>query len=84
MSPEIRPKSFGTFEKQAPDPDICSAGAVLHLLSYDANYELVIIWFYGKPVDCGYTYLRRSSALKNSFHPHFTNMKFHALILQDI
>ena len=27
MSPEIRPKRFGTFEKQAPD--LCNAGAVL-------------------------------------------------------
>ena len=26
MSPEVRPKSFGTFEKQAPDPSFSKQG----------------------------------------------------------
>ena len=80
-------EKFSGLSRNGPldsNPDLCDAGAVLHQLSYDANCELVIIWFYGKPVDCGYTYLRRSSALKYCFHPQFTNMKFHALILHDI
>ena len=51
MSPEIRPKSFGTFEKRAPGPtgtrtlpDLCDAGAVLYELSYQANWELAVTW----------------------------------------
>ena len=42
MSPEMRPKSFGTFEKQAP---------VLYQLSYQANWELVFMWVDDKPTD---------------------------------
>ena len=41
--------------KERPDldsnPDICNAGAVLHQLSYQANWELLIMCVYGKPVD---------------------------------
>ena len=75
---------YATWAVAKEMPDIFNAGAVLHQLSYQANWELVITWFYGKPVDCGFTYLWRSSALKYCFHPQFTNMKFHALILHDI
>ena len=31
------------------NPDLCNAGAVLHQLSYQANWELVIMWVYDKP-----------------------------------
>ena len=48
MSPEIRPKNFGTFEKRTPGP--CDAGAVFHQLRYEANWELVVMWVYDKPV----------------------------------
>ena len=29
----------------------CDTGAVLHQLSYHANWQLVIMWVYDKPVD---------------------------------
>ena len=52
MTPEIRPKSFGTFEKQAPEqdlnPDLCYAGALLYQLSYQANWELGLMWVNGE------------------------------------
>ena len=32
--------------KQDSIPDACDAGAVLHQLSYQANWELVIVWVY--------------------------------------
>ena len=31
------------------NPDLCNAGAVLYQLSYQANWELVIMWVYDKP-----------------------------------
>ena len=36
------------------NPDLCDAGAVLYQLSYQANWELVIMWVYDNPVDSGY------------------------------
>ena len=57
MPAEMHPKSFGTFEKQAPgrdsNPDRCDAGPVLYQLNYQANWALVIMWVYRKPVDTG-------------------------------
>ena len=58
MPPEMRPKSFGTIEKQAPErdsnPALCDAAAVLHQLSYQANWELIIMWVGCKPIDEGF------------------------------
>ena len=34
-----------------PNPDLCDADAVLHLLSYQANLEQVVVWVDSKPVD---------------------------------
>jgi len=36
------------------NPDLSLASAVLHLLSYQANRKLVIMWVYDAPVDNGY------------------------------
>ena len=36
------------------NPDLCDAGAVLYELSFQANWELVIMWVYDKPIDGGY------------------------------
>ena len=36
------------------NPDLCDAGAVLYRLSYQANWELVIMWVNEKPVGSGY------------------------------
>ena len=36
------------------NPDLCDAGAVLHQLSYAANWELVIMHVNDKPADSGY------------------------------
>ena len=48
MSPEIHLKSFGTFEKQAPEqdlnPDLCNVSAVINQLSYHTHWEMVITW----------------------------------------
>ena len=33
--------------------DFYDAGAVLHQLRYQANWKLVIMWVYDKPVDSG-------------------------------
>ena len=33
------------------NPDLCDAAAVLHLLSYQANWEQVVVWVDCKPVD---------------------------------
>ena len=41
--------------EQDSNPDLCEAVAVLHQLSYQANWELVIMCVYDKPVDGGYT-----------------------------
>ena len=42
-----------TIGKQRPvwdaNPDLCDAKAVLYQLSYQANWELVIVWGYDKP-----------------------------------
>ena len=34
--------------------DLCDAGVVLYHFSYWANWELVIMWVYDKPVESGY------------------------------
>ena len=71
------PKSFGTFEKQATgrdsNPDLCDAGAVLHQLSSQVNWELVITWVDDKPVGDGYRSVRH---LKLRFNPHFKYVNF--------
>ena len=36
------------------DPDLCDACAVLYQLSYQINWELVIMWVNDKPVESGY------------------------------
>ena len=36
------------------NPDLCDAGAVLDQISYQANWEMVIMWVYDEPVDSGY------------------------------
>ena len=33
------------------NPNLCNACAVLYQLSYQANWKLVIMWVYKKPVD---------------------------------
>ena len=33
------------------NPDLCDAGAVLYQLSYQANWEHVVMWVNYKPVD---------------------------------
>ena len=38
------------------NPDLCNAGAVLYQLSYQANWELVIMCVYDKPIDSGYLF----------------------------
>ena len=40
--------------ERGSNPDLCDAGAELRQLSYQANWELVIMWIYDKPVDSGY------------------------------
>ena len=41
-------KVLGTFEKRAPgrhsNPDLCDVGGVLQHLSYQANWEMVVMW----------------------------------------
>ena len=37
--------------KQDSNPDLSDANSVHYQLSYQANWELVIIWVYYKPVD---------------------------------
>ena len=39
-----RPEFFRPEQKL--NPDLCDAGAVLYQLSYQANWELVIMWVY--------------------------------------
>ena len=34
------------------NPDVCDAGAVFNQLSYQANWELVVMWVYYKPLRC--------------------------------
>ena len=61
----MHPKRFETFEKQAPErdsnPALCDAGAVLHQLSCQANYELKIMWVVCKPIDEGFRSLSMMS-----------------------
>ena len=33
------------------NPDLCDAGAVLHQSSYQANWELIVLWVDSKPID---------------------------------
>ena len=40
--------------KRNSNPDLCDAGAVLYQLSYQANWELVVMWVDDKLVDVGY------------------------------
>ena len=40
--------------KGLKNSDLCDAGAVLHQLSCQAKWELIVMWFYDKPVDDGY------------------------------
>jgi len=41
--------------EQDTNPDLCDGGAVLHRLSHQANWELVItMWVIDKPIDSGY------------------------------
>ena len=37
--------------------DLCEACEVLYHLSYQANWELAVMWVYDNPVDGGYMYL---------------------------
>ena len=37
--------------------DLCDASAVLHRLSYEDNWEPIVVWVNFKPVDYGYTYI---------------------------
>ena len=54
-----RPKNSGL--NRESNPDLCDAGAVLHQLSYEANWEQVIVWvdynsikcFHYKHIICG-------------------------------
>ena len=34
--------------------DLCDAGAVLYQSSYQANWELIVLWVDNKPIDNGY------------------------------
>ena len=36
------------------NPDLCDARAVLYQLSYQANWELVVMWVDYRSVDVGY------------------------------
>ena len=40
--------------EQDSNPELCNAGEVLYQLSYQANWELVIMWVYNEPVDSEY------------------------------
>ena len=47
-----RPEKFGP--EQDSGPDLCDASIVLYQFSYQANWELVILWVNDKPLDSGY------------------------------
>ena len=47
-----RPQEFSP--EQDSNPDLCDSGAVLRQLPYLADWELVTMWVYDKPVDSGY------------------------------
>ena len=36
------------------NPEVCDASVVLYQLSYQANWELVIMWVNDEPADSGY------------------------------
>ena len=44
------------------NPDLCDAGGVLHQLSYQANWKLVIMWVDYKPVDDSIYYYSHNSS----------------------
>ena len=37
-----------------PNTELCDASTVLYQFSYQANWELVVMWVDDKPVDDGY------------------------------
>ena len=39
--------------EQDSNPDLCDASAVLYQLSYQGNWELVVMWVHCKSVDDG-------------------------------
>ena len=47
------PENF--MPEEDSNPDFCDAGAVLHQLSHQANWELVIVWVDDKPIESGHT-----------------------------
>lgn len=36
------------------NPELCDASAVFYQLSYQAYWEVIVMWVDDKPVDCGY------------------------------
>ena len=48
---EKRPERFRSELNGTSNPDPCDAGAVLHQLNYQANWEQVVVWVEYKPVD---------------------------------
>ena len=42
------------------NPDLCNAGAVLYQLSYQANWELVVMWVNDQPIYDGYRSILQS------------------------
>ena len=51
-SKRIRPEKFTP--EQDLNPALCDASAVPYQLNYQANWGLVIMWLYDKPVDSDY------------------------------
>ena len=55
------PRSYDRYlnssEKGPKISDLYDSGAVFYQLSYQANWELVVMWVDTKPVDDGYVYL---------------------------
>ena len=49
--PKERPENF--WPEQDSNPDLCDASVVLNQLSYQANWELVIMWVHDKPIESG-------------------------------
>ena len=43
--------------EQDSNPDLCNVSAVLYQLSYQANWELVVMWGDNKPIDDIYIYI---------------------------
>ena len=44
-------KAWKLRSERDSNPDLCDAGAVINHVSHQANWELVIMWVYDKPVD---------------------------------